>query len=521
MIAQEFAKTPDFVKEVESLVLYATCNYLCRHEPRLSLHQIEFLSSPWVHFFTHSILSYLEIHGSPMATGLTETPSKSLTIERSAPGDTFSFYDFSRSPAYREYLDLTFSGKEANFIGRSEIHTFPDEFPSSVTTVAFSSCLPRKFRYLLRLLSLGKVRHLRVTPCALPVAADWCLRQGLSEQIQSALVNRIPQSAQWIGARAKELFPKSLLENLSVSLSSKWTLPSRKFLFSADGWQIIDDWKIYSLAQKIRSEAKWIGAPNALGHGCLAVFWQREFEIRHLDTYLTWGWTREGKTLANVVPFYAPHFAGQRQAKPSRTDRREGILVSSADRPRHLMEYPYTTAKFEKYLDIQLDMAVQVQGLTNASVTIRSRSRDPGWDLDSWVRSAKNSKITLECQNGNFLARLEKSWIHICDNFSTTIAESLWANHPTLIVITSEYFRLAPNATNEFGGLADAGVFHTSPESLLSHLGKIQDDVASWWASHKVQEAVRGFLRAQCRDGSTVAIWRSALLGRYVPPSNA
>lgn len=507
------------------MALSATCSYLSEKEPRLSLRQLEFLCAPWMHFFIHSVLNYLEIHGTPDVAPMAEPPSDSSPaspiIERVAPGDTFAFFNFSRSPAYRNYLDLSFSNKAVRFNGRSEVHTFPDQLPSSVTTVAFSSCLPRRFRYLLQLFSLGKVRHLPSKPHPLEIATDWRLRQSLSDQILVALTARIPQSARWISDRAKELFPKSLLENLSASLDSKWTIPAREYLFSADGWQIIDDWKIYALVQKLRNNAHWIGIPNALGHGCLAVFWQREFEIRHLDTYFTWGWKRDGDVHAHIVPFYSPHFAGQRQAAPSRTDSRKGILISSADRPRHLMEYPYTTARFEKYLDAQLNLAVHAQHLTNKPVAIRSRSRDPGWDLQSWVNSARTPQITLDSQDEKFSDRLKQSWIHICDNCSTTIAESLWANHPTLILITGEYFQLAATAATEFHDLADAGVFHSSLASLLNHLSQVQDDVSKWWASRQTQEAIRRFLDAQCRDGSTLATWKRALQGSHQGISTA
>lgn len=500
---------PKHVVEVESLIRSAICSHLEKLGLGITTKQIEFLCAPWVHFFTHSAMHRLELHG---ASELPADPSHSYRATQRVPGDTSSFVEYLRTPSYRKYVDATLIGQSEEFDGRTAIYQFQENLPPYADTIAFISCLPRRFRYLLQIYSLGKIRHMDNTPASVELDTDWDSRQSMSDEVCKSLQKNSVPAATWLSARVKELFPKSLLENLPGNFRQKISLPARKALFSGDGWQVIDDWKIYALAQKVRHQTQWIGSPNAVGHGSLAVFWQREFEISHLDTYLTWGWSRASASHAKVVPFFCPNFAGQRASGPARTKPAHGVLISSAARPQHLLEYPYTPDRFERYLNSQLSLANDVQRMTGGQVSIRTRPRDLGWDLQQMVMFLGNPNVTLEFQKGKFADRLKKSWLHICDNCSTTIVESLWANHPTMILITDDYFQIAPAAQEEFTLLQSAGIFHSSKESLVAQLSQVNVKLESWWSSPKTQNAIQSFLSRQGHGGSRLGVWKRALL---------
>ena len=515
MMDREIVLAPAHIVELEALIRAAICQHLATLGLGLSHQHLEFLCAPWVHFFTHSAMHRWELHHSAISAPRgAPTTALELTAARSAPGDTLAFMEFFRTPSYREYLDTTLAGGKGEFSGRAEVDVLAEGFSTHVRTVMFTSCLPRRFRYLLQMLSLGRIRDLDNKPARLAVSADWATRNTLAERVYGALVPRFPSVAAWLSARAFELFPKSLLEQLPTSFRHKLELRPRRTLFSADGWQIIDDWKIYALAQKIRHQAVWVGSPNAIGHGSLAVFWQREFEISHLDTYLTWGWSRDVGSHAKLLAFYCPSSAGLSDAAPARTERSDGVLISSAARPQHLLEYPYTPDRFERYLNTQLGLAGAVQKLTLGPVSIRTRPRDLGWDLREMVQALGNPAINLEFQQGKFSDRLKASWLHICDNCSTTIVESLRANHPTLVLISDDYFQIAPDARAEYEQLASAGIFHADAQSLLSHLSRVEGNLEGWWSAPATQKAAKDFLHRQGRGGGRLVAWKRALLSR-------
>lgn len=505
---QEIALPPAHVVEIEALITGALCEHLSTLGLGLSNEHLEFLCAPWTHFFTHTALHRWELHAvshSDWAPAGADVRS----ADRAIPGDTVAFMEFSRTPAYPDYLDSTLSGHDGVFTGRTEVEVVEEKLPAYVRTVTFISSLPRRFRYLLQLFSLGRIRDLDNKPIRLAIATNWSAREAVACRVRAALLPSFPHLASWLSARVPELFPKSLLEQLPISFQQKLQLPARRVLFSAIAWQIIDDWKIYALAQKLRHQAVWVGSPHAVGHGTLAAFWPREFEISHVDTYWSWGWSSAD---AKVVPFYCPYFAGLPRSAPALTHRTDGLLISAAARPQHLLEYPYMPDRFERYLCTQLTLADAAQKLTQGPVSIRTRPRDLGWDVQQMVRSLNNPKVVLEFQTGKFFDRLERSWLHICDNCSTTIVESLWANHPTLILITEDYFQITPAARREFELLASVGIFHDKAESLLKQLADLEDTLESWWRAPATQQAIGEFLFRQGRGGSGLTSWKRALL---------
>lgn len=502
---------PAHVLDVQALLIDAICRFMQRRVPALSTQHLRFLCEPWAHFFVHSALHRAERHGRPPPEGRDVVTHR---VDRMVPGDTLAFFEYFRSPQYRLYLDTTLTGKTATLsCCRAEVHVLSGEASRLASTVCFKPCFPRDFRYRLQFYSLGRLGCVPDKSVSVAVAPDWPLRAELAAALRAALAPRHPELAGWLAACAAELYPKSLLEHLPANFAAKCACRSRRALFSADAWHIIDDWKVYALAQKMCHQARWIGAPNALSHGSLAVFWQREFEIGVLDSYLTWGWTAPAPPGGQLLPFYAPHFAGWSQAAPAHISSNTGILISAAARPQHLLEYPYTPERFERYLQTQLSLATQAYALTGQPVAIRTRPRDLGWDVLAMVQALSVPQVTLEFQQGKFSKRLAQCRLHICDNCSTTIAESLWANHPTLVLITEDYFQLRPEAAAEYDALAQAGIFHTSQASLLAQLERLEGNrLEAWWLAAATQQAVQRFLARQGRTGSGLRDWKKALL---------
>jgi putative transferase (TIGR04331 family) len=61
------------------------------------------------------------------------------------------------------------------------------------------------------------------------------------------------------------------------------------------------------------------------------------------------------------------------------------------------------------------------------------------------------------------------------------------------------YFELRESAQPHFDRLADAHIFHDTPESAAQHVHQIWDDVAGWWRQADVQEARRAFCERYAR----------------------
>lgn len=494
------------ILSVERSLLASITEFLKARHPDIAGEHLYFLCEPWAHFFTHSAMHRVEL--CPQTIAFEYSAEIDPQSGQKIPGDTLAFFEFFRTSDYPAYLDARLAGKPQTIECRDDVQCFAHSQSKQIHTECFKPCFPRSFRYALQFFSLGRIRFTPEKATYRSVATDWNERQQLKEHVAQSLTPDLGHTALWMAVCVAELFPKSLLENLGESHRQKNNLPARRNLFSADAWHIIDEWKIYAVAQKTKNQAVWMGSPNALGHGSLAVFWQREFEIKNLDRYLTWGWSVSSNP--HVQPFYSPHYAGQNWSIPSASG--SGILISSAARPQHLLEYPYTPNRFESYLMQQLKLATQLHRCSHMSVAIRSRPRDLGWDVAAMVRSLNEPEITIEFQSGKFVDRLKQSALHICDNCSTTIVESFWANHPTMILLeNNRYFDVKEEAQEEYDVLSQCGIYHDNMESLVRQFEKIKDNVTQWWTAPSTQRAVAFYLERQGRCGSTLKDWKKVL----------
>ncbi len=512
---------PSEVVCLEEKLLGLVCAFLSSRQTLLNEQHLRFLCAPWVHFFTHGIHHYVQSHGTSTALSEQGSLEEALACPMlAAPGDTLAFMEFFRTVKFSEYLDASLAGERPQFTGRTSTNQLRLQQEKKRSTLAFMPCFPRLFRYLLGVWNVGRVKFLENKFDQVDVARDGNARRQLHERVKLSLAKDWPELSSWLALHVADLFPKSLLENLEKNFLDKLNYPENKYLFSADAWHIIDDWKIYAVAQKSKYQTHWIGAPNAISHGSLAIFWQREFELAHMDTYLSWGWAAPVPSRSRLLPFFAPHYAGKKQKKYLPGEGKKGILLSSAARPRHLLEYPYTPDRFERYLKSQLQLAQRLFSLSGLQVAIRTRPKDLGWDVAELVGQLNTPEITLEYQSGAFTDRLSMCQLHICDNCSTTIVESLWANHPSLFIITDDYFQINDSARDDYNILAQVGIFHESMEALLSHFSTIQADIESWWRDVKTQKAIGLFLKRQGQHGAGLRVWSKALTAPQSLASN-
>lgn len=506
--SQPFKSTPHWIIQIEKSILEVIIDFLKIKNPPIEKKYLSFLCAPWVHFFSHSALHRYELMRDikPVNTSFAHT---SLT----APGDTLDFLELSRTSEYATMLDNSLNGQHVTFKCRGNIETIDHKKSTRRTlTVAYKTGFPRKLRYFIPLISLGKISIIDSSKASIQCSRNSILRDEFSIYLSNKLTTPDPSLTIWLSEACAALFPLAILENLQSSWDKNYSLPKREKLFSANAWDIIDEWKIYAITQKERFQTRWVGSPHALNHGSSSIFWQRNFELDYLDEYLTWGWSSDQNHHAQIQEFHPPHFPQKIKIPPKKYTWGKGILISSAGRPKHLLEYPYYPRDFEKYLVTQLLMAQELQHVTQEEVTIRSRPKDLGWDIGAMISNLKNSKIKIEFQNGPFKKRLESSSIHICDNISTTIVESLLCNHPTMVLMTHEYFDIHPQAKVAWQALEQAGIAHFTLNSLIEKINSIQKDMEVWWNSGNTQFAIRFFIENQARDGGNIRIWTKKLL---------
>jgi putative transferase (TIGR04331 family) len=253
-----------------------------------------------------------------------------------------------------------------------------------------------------------------------------------------------------------------------------------------------------------------IGSPHSVAYGALESFWLRKFEINHLDLYLTWGWKSD---CSNVIDFYWPNNSGRKEEfnYNNSNEQRKKILLTTAARPKHTLEYPYHVSIYEKYLQEQIELIKRINSDLSHKVYVRTRDKTTGWGIvNLYAKSQLN--VTVEKQSGSFTRILNNFEIHISDNCSTAYLESIAANWPTLIVNSSSYFIFSDQGNEYYLGLKQVGIYHESIDSLINHLRSINNNIKGWWFSEEVQKSINTFMYTQGRHTQSTTEWLEKLL---------
>ena len=161
-----------------------------------------------------------------------------------------------------------------------------------------------------------------------------------------------------------------------------------------------------------------------------------------------------------------------------------------------------------KYTNTKIKLVKNLHTLTNKKIIVRTREKNRGNSLEkSYSKEIISEDIIILNQKGDFIKGLENFSLHIADNTSTTILDSLWKNFPTLILITDDYFKISSNALQTFSGLNKVGVFHRDIESILEQMKVIKADINKWWTNEILQMEVKLFLESHAKSLNDPKNW--------------
>jgi putative transferase (TIGR04331 family) len=211
------------------------------------------------------------------------------------------------------------------------------------------------------------------------------------------------------------------------------------------------------------------------------------------DTYLTWG----ASSCRNATPAIILTILGKR-----RPLRKGSKLVLITD---HLW-----SQKRSQFIDID-----QTSNYTNhinevvnslplgicSQLIIRTHhgQDETGRPI---VDKSRVNKLGITVDDGTtaYSRLLRKSRIVVVAHNGTTFPETLSLGVPTLITWTSNWVEIRDEAKPIFAKLAEVGIFHEDPVSLVKHVSAIWDNVDAWWDSKEVVEARELFCSQYARS---------------------
>ena len=303
--------------------------------------------------------------------------------------------------------------------------------------------------------------------------------------------------------------PKCFIEDFrGIYNSSRVGYPRHvKALMSANSWYFEETFKQYAA---ICSEqgSLLLGTAHGGDYGGMRMMAAEDHETSIVDFYYSWGWSRFD-CRAKVIPMPSSKLLGRRKIPPHK--KFVGALWLTTKSSRYLTELPYTPKLFSEYLSWQLRFARRLSPQIISEISVRPHFEDHGWDIVQRLQD-EFPHMSFESWDVPFQKRLVNCRLYICDHFSTTFAEALAVNKPTILFWNPEANELRQDAVFYYDLLKKYGILYDHPEAAADAVNHIYDDVLGWWNLPERQDAIRTFCDQFARtsvDG--YALWNKEL----------
>lgn len=278
-------------------------------------------------------------------------------------------------------------------------------------------------------------------------------------------------------------------------------------IFSANGWYYDEAFKQWS-AKCADDGTMLLGTQHGGNYGALKNMPSEDHELAIVDRYYSWGWARTD-CKAKVIAMPATKLIGRKKLAADNSMR--GILWVATSAHRYVIQYPFLPAYFQEYLAWQARFANALPQLVMKEVRFRPHYENYGWGTAEQLKDAVPG-VQVESWDVPFQESLGSCRLYVCDHLSTTFAEALAANKPTVLFWNPDANKLRAEAQSYFDLLRDAGIFFDTPEAAAVAVADVYDDVEAWWNNAERQETIRLFCERFARTSpDAITLWSNEL----------
>ncbi len=305
--------------------------------------------------------------------------------------------------------------------------------------------------------------------------------------------------------------PKCFLEGYgNLSNEVRNTYPkSPKVILSANAWYCDEGFKHWAAASAEKG-ALLVGTPHGGAYGGIAYMPAENHETAIVDRYYSWGWDRTD-CAAKVIPFPATKLLGRKKIRATNLDT--GILWATTSLPRYLLvnEVASFPAFASEYILWQERFAKTLHQKLVPALRLRPHREDGEWGVAQRLKECLSS-LSIETWDLPFQESLSNCRLYVCDHCSTTFAEALSVNKPTILFWNPEINKLRQDAQPYYDLLRKSGILFDTPESAGEAVNRVYDDVETWWNYPERQNAVEIFCERYARNApNAIELWAAEL----------
>jgi len=315
-------------------------------------------------------------------------------------------------------------------------------------------------------------------------------------------------------AMVSEQIPTVFLEGYRAltRAAERLAWPSRpKAIFTSNLFQYCEVFQAWAAAKVEQGSLLVIGQHGGL-LGVGKHVSGEDHQVAISDRYLTWGWrdhrpqTHAAVILTNVNKRHA-------------TWNPAGNLLLVTVPVRLLtfrgMSWPVGSNQSACFVEDQIRFAATLDESVRARLTVRI---DEALDkklqtffVDRWKDALPDVQVDPSVEPLERSLRQCRLFVYTYN--STGFLETLGRNIPTIMFWNPWYFELRPSAQPYFDLLAQARIYHETPELAAQHVTAIWNDVAGWWNEPVVQRARRAFCEQYARmPANPLRVLKDALL---------
>lgn len=327
-------------------------------------------------------------------------------------------------------------------------------------------------------------------------------------QDRKTLQNTLPENSEFEKLIKKILpfdIPQCFIEGFNtVTKGAGKDYPAKpKGIFSANAWHFDEAFKQWA-AISAEKGTLLIGTSHGGNYGGLANMPFENHETAIVDRYYSWGWERADCT-AEVIPFPSSKLVGIK--KNGASNRKSGILWVATACPRYFVQAPFWPKHFQEYLSWQFRFVKTLLKEVMDELRLRPHYENNGWEIVQRLHDCIPC-MQIETWEIPFLESLANCRLYVCDHLSTTFAEALAANKPTILFWNPQTNELRPEAQPYYDLLRKSGILFNTPESAGKAVNHIYDDVETWWNVPERQNAVEVFCERFARTSpDAIELW--------------
>lgn len=307
---------------------------------------------------------------------------------------------------------------------------------------------------------------------------EQCLSAMLLSDIPKCFVERYCN----VKSEAQAIFPKT-----------------PKAIFSANAWYVEEAFKQWA-ALSTEQGTLLAGTSHSCPYGGWAHLPVEDHETSIVDLYYSWGWERTD-CIAKVIPMPATKLLGRKKIGAS--NHKQGILCVLTTRTRYLMRFSTGLASapkhFQSYLLWHSRFAKTLTFNIMANIRIRPHKLDYGWGMIQRLNEYFPG-APIEAWDVPFQESLINCRLYVCDHCSTTFAEALAVNKPTILFWNPHSNEMRPEAQPYYDLLRKSGILFDTPESAGEAVNQIYDDIETWWNNPERQNTINIFCERFARN---------------------